>query len=152
MAQYEESASGAFKPAAKELNAWAVGFIFLGSIMMVTLGCWHFIAGIAALVDDSFFAVRPGFALEMDVTTWGWLHIVGGIAMAIVGLTLLSGSPVVRIIAIIMTVISAIWNFYSVPYYPVWSIIMLALCLALLWALIAHGREFTEAMNESEGI
>jgi hypothetical protein len=148
MAQFEDSYSGTVKSETNQMNEWAAGFIFLGSMMMVILGCWHFIAGISALFDDSFYAIRPGFALEIDVTAWGWLHVIGGIVLAVVGFLLLSGSAFIRLIAIGLTVISVIWNFYSIPYYPVWSIIMLALCGAVLWALIAHGKEFTKAMNE----
>jgi hypothetical protein len=52
-------------------------------------------------------------------------------------------------VAILTIVISAVWNFYSIPYYPVWSILMLVLCLGVLWSLIAHGGDFSKVMNES---
>jgi hypothetical protein len=134
-----------------ERSGLAVGFILLGSVRMMLLGSFHLMAGIAALFDDSFYAVRPGFALEIDVTAWGWLHVLGGIVLMIAGLALIAGSTIARIVAVVLTVVSAIWNFYSVPYYPVWSIIMLVLCAGVLWALIAHGREFTDVMTEPEG-
>jgi hypothetical protein len=151
MAQYEDSYSGTLEAPAKDINAWAVGFILLGSVMMMLLGSFHLIAGIAALIDDSFYSVRDGFALEMDVTAWGWLHIIGGILLMVVSVALIGGLKIARLIAIALVAISAIWNFYSIPYYPVWSLTMLVLCLGVLWALIAHGREFTDVMNEPEG-
>ena len=150
MAQYEHSRQGQMKSESSidNLSSWAVGFIFLGCVMMMLLGSFHIIAGISALLDDDFFVVRPGFALELDVTAWGWVHIFGGIALMVAGLGLLTGSVAARIVAIIAIVLSALWNFYSIPYYPVWSILMLVLCLGVLWSLVAHGDEFSDVMKE----
>jgi hypothetical protein len=147
MAQYDDSYP-LRSEAGEELSGWTMGFIFLGSVMMMILGGFHLIAGLTALLDDSFYAVGPGFALEIDVTTWGWVHLIGGTLIVATGLWLLAGSTAARYITIVGAVISAIWNFYSIPYYPVWSILMLVLCIGVLWALIAHGKEFTSAMKD----
>jgi len=148
MAQYSESSSSLSRTDTEDISGWAVGFIFLGTVMMMLLGSFHIIAGISALIDDDFFVVRDGFALKMDVTTWGWIQIVGGIALMLAGLGLLSGSVIARFVAIFFIVLSAVWNFYSIPYYPVWSILMLVMCFGVLWALIAHGHEFSDVMKE----
>lgn len=148
MAQYEASHTSRAETDIENLNSWAVGFIFLGAVMMMLLGSFHIIAGISALLDDDFYTVRDNFSLGTSVTTWGWAHIVGGIVLMVVGLGLLTGSVAARIVAIAAVGISAIWNFYSIPYYPVWAILMLAMCIGVLWALIAHGREFSDVMKE----
>jgi hypothetical protein len=41
-----------------------------------------------------------------------------------------------------------IWNFYSIPYYPVWSIVMIALDIGILWAVTAHGSEYERFARE----
>jgi hypothetical protein len=148
MAQYEVSHTQQSESAIDNLNGWAVGFIFLGAVMMMLLGSFHIIAGISGLLDDDFYTVRPNFALELDVTAWGWTHIIGGIVLMVSGLGLLTGSVAARMVAIVAVVLACVWNFYSIPYYPVWSILMLAMCIGVLWALIAHGHEFTEVMKE----
>jgi hypothetical protein len=148
MAQYESSypQSGAERTGAGEISGWAVGFTFFASAMMVLIGSFHFIAGFAAVLDDTFYVVRPGFDLKMDVTTWGWIHMIGGIVLVIAGVGLITGSLIARIIAIFMAGLSVIWSFYSIPYYPVWSIVTIALAIGVIWALTVHGKDL--AMEE----
>ena len=148
MAQYDLPRAGKVESDIDDISVWGVGFIFLGTVMMMLLGSFHIIAGISALLDDEFYPVRPGFALEIDVTAWGWVHIVGGIALMVAALGLLTGSVAARLIAIFCVVVSTVWNFYSIPYYPVWSILMIVMCLGVLWALIAHGADFSDVMKE----
>jgi hypothetical protein len=42
-----------------------------------------------------------------------------------------------------VAVISAVFNFAWLPYYPVWSTIVIALDVFVIWALTAHGRDIT---------
>jgi hypothetical protein len=37
--------------------------------------------------------------------------------------------------------LSAIANFLFIPYYPLWSLLMIALAVFVIWALAAHCRE-----------
>ena len=127
-----------------EVSPWAVSFLILASALMVIGGIFHFIEGLAAVINDDFFVVVGGYAFDMDVSTWGWIHMVGGIVVAIAGIGLLSGSVLARIVAVAVVTVSAIINFLTIPYYPVWSIIMLAVDGGILWAVIAHGRELNE--------
>jgi hypothetical protein len=116
-------------------------------MLMMLMGGFHIIAGLAAILDDSFYVVRPGYDLEMDVTTWGWVHLVGGVIVVLAGFGLITGSIVARIITILLAGLSVIWNFYSIPFYPVWSILMIVLAIGVIWALTTHGRDL-EVVNE----
>jgi hypothetical protein len=42
-------------------------------------------------------------------------------------------------------VLSAIANFLTIPYYPLWSILIIALDIFVIWALTAHGRDVIRA-------
>jgi hypothetical protein len=77
----------------------------------------------------------------MDVTTWGWIHLVGGIIVAIAGFSLLSGSLWAKILAIAICALSMIVNFMYIPYYPVWSIVIIALNVAVIWAVASYHAE-----------
>jgi hypothetical protein len=135
---------------AAEMSDWSVGFIFLGSVLMLLLGSFHIVVGLAAIIEDEFYAVRPGFSLEMDATAWGWLHMIGGVAAMIASIALIAGSVIARLVAIVFLVLVAMFNFYSIPYYPFWSVLMFAMCLAILWSLVAHGHEFSNVMKEPQ--
>ena len=123
-----------------EVNGWAMGFTFFASIMMALLGSLHFIQGLVAVIDKTFYSLRPNYSPGMAITTWGWVQMVGGVVLVLASFGLLFGSPASRIVTIIFAGISALWSVYSIPYYPVWSIMTLALSLGVLWALIAHPR------------
>jgi hypothetical protein len=65
--------------------------------------------------------------------------------VALAGFFLLSGATWARVVGIIVAVLSAITNFLFVPYYPFWSLLIIALDVFVIWALAAHGREVRNA-------
>lgn len=137
---YQESYGRRAARPVEEISGWAIGLTFFASMLLVLLGGFHIIAGLAAIIDDTFYVVRENFALELDVTAWGWVHLVGGILVVLAGIGLIAGSPLARIVTIVLAGITILWNFYSIPYYPVWSILMIALAIGVIWALTAYGR------------
>lgn len=139
MAQYEQT-RGAYAGRTQEaVSPWAVGFAVFAAAMMVLLGVFHAIEGLAAILQDDFYIVRDGYDLEIDVTTWGWIHLIGGIVVALAGGFLLTGNILARIVAIAIAVVSIVWNFYSIPYYPVWSIVMIAIGIGVIWGVASLG-------------
>ena len=53
------------------------------------------------------------------------------------------GTPNVaaRTVGVIVAGLAMIVNFAWLPYYPVWSTIVIAICIAIIWALTAQGRD-----------
>jgi hypothetical protein len=43
------------------------------------------------------------------------------------------------VVGITLAVLSAITNFLFIPYYPVWSLLIIAVDVLVIWALAAHG-------------
>jgi hypothetical protein len=41
--------------------------------------------------------------------------------------------------------LSAIANFGFIPYYPIWSLLIIAIDVVVIWALAAHGRQMSAA-------
>ena len=145
MAQYERSyPQSAASAEAREISGWAIGFMFFASAIMMVVGSFHFIAGLSAVLNDAFYVVRPGYDLKVDVTTWGWIHMGLGVLILVASVALMVGALWARIVAIFMAVVSGIWAFYSIPYYPAFSILIIALNVGVLWALTVHGRDLAE--------
>jgi hypothetical protein len=146
MAQYEGSyqRQEVRSTGAGEISGWAIGFTLFASMLMILMGSFHFISGFVAILDDTFYVVRPGYDLEVDVSTWGWIHMIGGIVVAVAGVGLLTGNLAARIVAVGVALLSAIWNFFSIPYYPVWSIVQIAVAVGVIWALTVHGGDFSQ--------
>lgn len=75
------------------------------------------------------------YTFKFDFTTWGWIHIVLGVVMLVAGLALMSGATWARVTAIIIAALSIIANFLWLPYYPWWSILIIALDAVVIWAI-----------------
>ena len=120
----------------------ASGFIVFGGMMMILVGAFQVMMGIAGIVRDTFYVSSPNYVFEFDATTWGWVHLVLGLVVIAVGFGVLSGQTWGRIGGVIVAVCSALSNFAFLPYYPFWSALVIALDVFVIWALVAHGREF----------
>ena len=47
-------------------------------------------------------------------------------------------------VAIFLAMLSAIANFFFIPYYPFWSILIIVLDVLVIWALAVYGGELGE--------
>lgn len=125
----------------REYSGGAVGLTAFAGILMVLGGIFHIIQGIIALVDDTFYVVTQEYVFQYDLTTWGWIHLIAGIIVALAGFFLFRGSVWARTVAVIIACLSAIANFAWIPYYPLWSLIIIALDIFVIWAVTVHGRD-----------
>ncbi|UJB39763.1 hypothetical protein HRD51_01620 [Streptomyces sp. A1-5] len=107
--------------------------LFAGVAMTVT-GPLSVLLGITGITRDSVFS-PPGYAYRFDLTSWGWIHLVMGVALFIVGVGILLDKGWARRAGIVVAGISLITQFMFVPYYPVWSIIVMTFDLLIVWAL-----------------
>jgi hypothetical protein len=125
----------------REASPWAVGFTVFAGTMMIMLGLFDIFQGLAAVLEDSFFVLERAYAFDMSLDTWGWLHIVIGIIVMLAGFYVFSGTLWARLVGIVLAVIAAVTNFFYIPYYPVWSLLIIAVSIGVIWALATHGRE-----------
>jgi hypothetical protein len=112
-------------------------------IMMVMIGFFHALAGLSGIIKDDFYAVLPNYVLKFDVTTWGWIHLIGGIVVVLAGFGLFSGAVWARTVGVILAAVSALVSFAWIPLYPVWSFVLIAIDVTIIWALTVHGRDIT---------
>jgi len=122
-------------------SSWAVAYALFAAIALMMIGVFHFIAGLVGIFDDEFYVVTNKWVFEFDTTTWGWIHLIGGVLVVLAGLSVLKGHMYGRIIGTIVASVSAIVNFAWLPYQPVWSTLMIALSIGVIWALTVHGRD-----------
>ena len=141
--------------APEEPGAWAQGLIMFAAVMMFVGGGFQAIAGLAAIFENEFYTVTPNYVFEFDVSAWGWIHLVLGLVVIFAGYGLLSGQTWARVVGIILAsllakrygcqraiTLSALVNFAFIPYYPVWSLTIIALDVFIIWALATQARSF----------
>ena len=107
----------------------------------MVLGTFQAVAGIVALFKNEVYVLGPENLWLFDYTTWGWVHLLWGIFLVLAGGAILSGKTWGRVTGVILASVSALVNFAFIPIYPLWSIVIIALCVFVIYALIVHGDE-----------
>jgi hypothetical protein len=117
-------------------TAWSTGFaMFAGAVLIVT-GICQALTGIAALFRDQIYVTTPNYIYSFDITAWGWVHLILGAAVALTGLGVIQGQTWARVVGIMLASLSIIANFLFIPHYPIWSLVIIALDIAVIWALV----------------
>lgn len=124
-----------------ERSGWAMGWATFAAIMLMLGGAWGVIVGIAGIAEDEILVKGPDYIAQFDATTWGWIHLLLGIVLILSGIGIFSGNVLARTVGVVVAAISALINFAWLPWYPVWATIVIAIDIAIIWALTAHGRD-----------
>jgi hypothetical protein len=124
-----------------EPSGVAIGFSAFAAFMLLMIGMFQALAGIAAIANDDRFAVTEDYVIKLDVTAWGWIHLIIGIIVFLSGLGVFSGNVAARTVGVIVAVVSAVSAFVWLPIQPVWSSILIAVNVTVIWALTVHGRD-----------
>ncbi len=119
----------------RESSDWETTGIVFAAALLLLIGCFHFIAGLVALFNDDFYVVTRHYTFDLDVTAWGWIHLLFGILLVGTAWGLGTGQTWARITAIVLAILSAIANFFFIPYYPFWSLLLIAFDAWVIWAL-----------------
>ena len=127
-----------------EYSSWAVGWAAFAGIMLMMTGFFHVLSGLVAIFDDTFYVVGREYIFEFDVTTWGWTHLIWGLIVVAAGFGIFSGNVLARTLGVFAAGLSMLVNFTWLPYYPVWSALMIAIAVAVIWALTVHGRDIAQ--------
>ena len=120
-------------------SGWT-GWIGFAGVLMVIIGGIDFFEGMIAAIRGSYYAVTPNQVIVFDTTTWGWLTLIWGIILVLVGFGLLAGASWARWVAIV----GVSFNFFTQlgftgsSQYPLWSLTGLILNIIVLYALIVH--------------
>jgi hypothetical protein len=118
-------------------GAW-MGWIVFASVMLLMTGVFNVIEGLVALIDDQRVLVTPDRLIAVDLTGWGWTLLIFGAVMVAAGLGLLSMKTWARITAIVVVAVHAAVQIAWLGAYPLWSLLMIALDVVVLFALTAR--------------
>jgi hypothetical protein len=112
------------------------GSAFAGAMLMI-VGLYQFFQGLVALVNgNQFFVTTPNYVFQFNTTSWGWIHLVLGVVVAAAGLFIFTGNVVARGLGIFLAGLQAVVNFTWLPYYPLWSIVIIAIDVFVIWSLV----------------
>jgi hypothetical protein len=122
----------------REPSGWASGAVLFAGILMIVVGIMEAFQGLAAILEDEFFVLTENYVFDLDVTAWGWVHLLLGVLVIFGGYALMAGRTWGRVLALVLAMLAAISNFFFIPYYPFWSLLMIALAVWVIWALTSR--------------
>ena len=114
------------------------GTTLFAAVMLITVAAFQIIEGIAAIAEDSIFVTGVKYTYEFDVTAWGWIHLIIGIIAVATGFGILAGQAWGLLVGTVIASISALSSFAFMPYYPFWSIAVIAFNVLVIWALCSE--------------
>ena len=116
-------------------QAAAGGLTAFAAVLLFIAGILDLFRGIMAIADDDVYVSTPNYIFKFDLTSWGWIQLVLGVIAISVSLGLFSRATWARVVGVGIAGLLIIANFLSIPYYPVWSLVLIALYAFVIWAL-----------------
>ncbi|WP_228001659.1 DUF7144 family membrane protein [Nocardia australiensis] len=116
-------------------QSFVAGISIIAAIMLLIVGAVSVLQGVAALVSDDFYVTDIDYMYKFDTTIWGWIHLVLGVVALICAIGLMFGTVWGRYSALGIAALVTLANFLSLPYYPIWSVVIIALSVVVIWAV-----------------
>jgi len=136
----------------KAPSSAAVGWISFAGFMMILGGGFSMLQGLGWVINsNNLFPDGNDAILGQSATSWGWWQILIGAVVLLAGIAVFSGNVLARTVGVIAAIVSALGAFASMTFYPVWGICVIAIDVAIIWALTAHGRDIQKAQEMGMG-
>ena len=115
-----------------------VGF---AAVLILLLGGFNLIQGIAAVAREEIFAVTPDGLLFWDYDGWATIWFVLGAVQVLVGLGILAGRRWARLVGVLVLMVAAMFQIAFLVAFPLWAVLTIALAVVAINALLVHGED-----------
>ena len=123
-----------------KVSGW-VGWVLFAGVLLMVSGVVQAIYGLGTLLSNDFLLVTAQRAVVVNVTAWGWVHLLGGLFLVAAGYSVMNGNAFGRIFAVIFTSLALIANISYVSAFPIWTLLLVIVDILVLYALVVHGSE-----------
>ncbi len=114
---------------------FASGVTTFAGVILVVVAVFQILEGITAIANDTIFVRGLNYTWQFNVTTWGWIHLIIGLVALGTGIGIVMGQTWGFIVGVLIAGVSTLSNFMFLPYYPFWSLAVIALDVLVIWAL-----------------
>ena len=121
------------------ISGWAAGGVVFAATLALLVGTFQILQGLVAIFNDDFYVVTRNYTFDLDTSAWGWIHLLIGLLMLGIGFGLFRGALWAVIGGLAIAMLSALSNFFFIPYYPIWALLLIALDVWIIWSLTRPG-------------
>ena len=115
-----------------------VGLVFFAGVMLLMVGFFNLIDGIAAIANSHVFIANAHYVFG-DLRGWGWVVLILGVLQLLAGVGVLVDNPVARWFGVVVVGLNAIAQMLFIPAYPFWSLMIIAVDVVAVYGLCAYG-------------
>ncbi|ASR34532.1 hypothetical protein BAY61_05485 [Prauserella marina] len=119
----------------EQRSGTAKGVTYFAGIALIVVGALQVLNGLAAIFANNFYLTVDNYLFDIRLTAWGWIHLALGALAVLVGLGVFAAQAWAYWLAILLVSLSIVGNFLFIPYYPLWSLLIIALDVWIIWAL-----------------
>ncbi|MFE5211111.1 hypothetical protein [Streptomyces sp. NPDC056600] len=116
------------------------GLWFFAAVMLLLAGVLDLLRGVMGIAGDDVFVAAPHYVFGFTLTAWGWIHLALGVLGVLVALGLFRRERWGRVAGVAVAVFLVVASFLSLPYSPLWSVVVIVLAAFVVWALCGGGR------------
>ena len=117
------------------------GWIVFAGVMLLLVGFMTIIDGLVALFNSGRYLVPEKGLVVADFTTWGWVMVLLGIALVLVGFGLMAERGWARWIAIFLVLLNALNQIAFVNVTPIWSLVVIGIDIIILYQLTMNWKQ-----------
>jgi hypothetical protein len=128
----------------EKFTTWQ-GFVVFGGMMMILVGSFNAIEGLAGIFDGGYYTTNDTALFNADLKGWGWYLLVMGVVVMVTGMGVIGGRVWARRLAVVILMLNALSHLLFMPANPAWAIIVITLDVLIIYSIITHGHEFEES-------
>ena len=114
-------------------------WIAFSALMLAMAGLFALLLGLVAVVESEVFVVTEDEIIALNLTAWGWLHIViGSIALG-TGIAVQTQAPWAIFLGMLLAMLSASTQVLFLTVVPWWSLTIIAIDMLVVYGLVVHG-------------
>jgi hypothetical protein len=114
------------------------GLIFFAAILLLVVGFFNMIYGIAAIANSHVFVANAHYVVG-DLRAWGWVTLIISVLQLIAAGGILAGNQLARWFAVAVVALNAIDMMFFIPAYPFWALSIIAVDVVALYGLCVYG-------------
>ena len=114
------------------------GLVLFASILLLVIGCFNLIYGIAAVAGAHVFVAGAHYVWG-DLRFWGWVTLIIGCLQLIAAAGVMTGNQLARWYGVFVVSLSAIEMMFFIAAYPFWALTIIAVDIIAIYGLCAYG-------------
>jgi hypothetical protein len=113
------------------------GLVVFAAVVLSVVGFFNLLDGIAAISRSHVFVANAHYVTG-NLRAWGWVVLILGVLQLLAAGGIITGNPLARWFGVVVVGLNAIGQMFFLTSYPLWSIVIIAIDVAALYALCVY--------------